>query len=96
MSFDITPFRHLYPFQSHWLELDRLRMHYVDEGAGESIVMVHGNPTWSFHFRELIKEFRKTHRAIAPDHIGCRLTRSTSTRCAAASRTWKRCWIGSS
>ena len=74
MSFDITPFRHLYPFQSHWLELDRLRMHYVDEGAGESIVMVHGNPTWSFHFRELIKEFRKTHRAIAPDHIGCGLS----------------------
>lgn len=74
MSFDITPFRHLYPFQSHWLELDRLRMHYVDEGAGESIVMVHGNPTWSFHFRELIKGFRTTHRVVVPDHIGCGLS----------------------
>jgi len=74
MSLDITPFRHLYPFESHWLDLDGLRMHYVDEGAGEPIVMVHGNPTWSFYYRELINEFRTTHRVVVPDHIGCGLS----------------------
>ncbi|MBU0617256.1 MAG: alpha/beta fold hydrolase [Planctomycetes bacterium] len=74
MSLDITPFRHLYPFESHWLGPDGLRMHYVDEGTGEPIVMVHGNPTWSFYFRELIREFRTTHRVVAPDHIGCGLS----------------------
>ena len=74
MPFDITPFRHLYPFDSHWLDLGCVRMHYVDECAGEPIVMVHGNPTWSFHFRELIREFRTTHRVVVPDHIGCGLS----------------------
>ena len=74
MSFDITAFRHLYPFESHWLDLGGLRMHYIDEGTGEPIVMVHGNPTWSFYFRELIKEFRTTHRVVVPDHIGCGLS----------------------
>jgi pimeloyl-ACP methyl ester carboxylesterase len=54
--------------------LDGLRLHYLDEGAGEPIVMVHGNPTWSFCFRELVKEFRTTHRVIVPDQIGCGLS----------------------
>lgn len=51
-----------------------LRMHYVDEGAGAPIVMVHGNPTWSFYYRELIQAFRGSHRCIAMDHIGCGLS----------------------
>ena len=74
MSFDVSPFRHLYPFESRWLDLDGLRMHYLDEGVGQPIVMVHGNPTWSFYFRKLVKEFRSTHRAVAIDHIGCGLS----------------------
>jgi haloalkane dehalogenase len=49
-------------------------MHYVDEGSGPAIVMVHGNPTWSFYFRELIKGLRNHHRVIALDHIGCGLS----------------------
>ena len=49
-------------------------MHYVDEGAGEAVVMLHGNPTWSFYFRELIKGLSGSHRVIAPDHIGCGLS----------------------
>ncbi|MFQ5805602.1 MAG: alpha/beta hydrolase, partial [Phycisphaerae bacterium] len=57
MPFDVTPFRHLYPFESHWLNLDGLRLHYLDEGVGEPIVMVHGNPTWSFLFRGQVKGF---------------------------------------
>jgi len=74
MTCDISPFRHLYPFESHWLDLDGVRMHYVDEGAGSPVVMVHGNPTWSFYFRDLIKELRTTHRVIAPDNVGCGLS----------------------
>jgi haloalkane dehalogenase len=45
-------------------------MHYVDEGSGDAIVFVHGNPSWSFEFRNSIKELSKTYRCIAPDHIG--------------------------
>ena len=46
-------------------------MHYIDEGEGDVLLMVHGNPTWSFAWRNLVKEFSKTHRVIAVDHIGC-------------------------
>ncbi len=66
-------FKSLYPFESHWLDLDGLRYHYVDEGPRDAppVVMVHGNPTWSFYYRTLIPEISKTHRVIVPDHIGC-------------------------
>jgi len=74
MTFDPAPIRSIYPFASHWFERGGLRMHYVDEGAGDPIVMVHGNPTWSFYFRELIKALQGSHRVIAPDHIGCGLS----------------------
>ncbi len=74
MTFDLSPYRHLYPFESRWLNIDGQRMHYVDEGAGEPILFVHGNPTWSFFFRRLIVELRKDYRVIAMDHIGCGLS----------------------
>jgi pimeloyl-ACP methyl ester carboxylesterase len=64
----------LYPFAEHWLELDHgVRMHYVDEGPREGpvVLMLHGNPTWSFYWRRLIIALRGTHRVIAPDHVGC-------------------------
>jgi haloalkane dehalogenase len=59
-----------YPFQPHYIELDAGRMHYVDEGQGEPVVMVHGTPTWSFLYRHQIKALSTTYRVIAPDHIG--------------------------
>jgi len=62
--------RNLYPFRSHWLEVVGERMHYVDEGTGPVVVMVHGTPTWSFLYRELIRELSKSYRVIAPDQIG--------------------------
>lgn len=71
---DLSPYRHLYPFESHWLEVQGHRYHYVDEGTGEPIVLVHGNPTWSFFFRRLITELRDSYRVIAVDHIGCGLS----------------------
>lgn len=64
----------LYPFAPHWLELEGgVRLHYVDEGPRDAplVVMVHGNPTWSFYFRRLIQALSATHRVIAPDHVGC-------------------------
>ena len=64
----------LYPFASHRLEFDGQSYHYVDEGAGEPLLMVHGNPTWSFYWRNLILAFRDRFRTIAVDHIGCGLS----------------------
>lgn len=60
-----------YPFASLFLDLDGLRYHYVDEGSGETLLMVHGNPTWSFAWRNLIKDLSRDYRVLAVDHIGC-------------------------
>ena len=66
--------RRLYPFESHWLELDSLRYHYLDEGGGDPLLMVHGNPTWSFYWRNLVLGLSDIGRPIVPDHIGCGLS----------------------
>lgn len=66
--------RELFPFAEHWLSLEGgIRMHYVDEGprAAPAVLMLHGNPTWSFYWRRLITALSPTHRVIAPDHVGC-------------------------
>ena len=61
-----------YPFTGHVLELPGgLRYHYLDEGSGETLVMLHGNPSWSFYYRHLVRELRTSYRVIVPDHIGC-------------------------
>ena len=56
LSLPVDPkdFQHLYPFQSHFLNRNGLRYHFVDQGEGDPVVMVHGNPTWSFFFRRTI------------------------------------------
>jgi haloalkane dehalogenase len=66
--------RKLYPFAAHWRELPEGRYHYVDEGQGTPLLMVHGNPTWSFYWRRLIQAFSGEFRAVAPDHLGCGLS----------------------
>jgi haloalkane dehalogenase len=66
-----SAFASLYPFTSHFLDVGGPRLHYVDEGAGDPVLMLHGNPTWSFYYRELIKALRDRWRCIAPDHVGC-------------------------
>lgn len=71
---DISSFRHLYPFTSNYLDLNGFKYHYIDEGEGDPVVMVHGNPTWSFYFRELIIALSPEYRTIVPDHIGCGLS----------------------
>jgi haloalkane dehalogenase len=63
--------RGLFPFEAHAIDLDGLRYCYVDEGRGEVLLLVHGNPTWSFYWRELIAALAPRYRVIAVDHVGC-------------------------
>lgn len=68
--------RALYPFESHWLDLDGVRYHYLDEGPRNApvVVMLHGNPTWSFYYRTLIPGVSERYRVVVPDHVGCGLS----------------------
>ncbi|MFC1744912.1 alpha/beta fold hydrolase [Candidatus Riflebacteria bacterium] len=72
--FQTEEFKAEYPFKSNFININGRHFHYLDEGSGESIVMLHGNPTWSFYYRNLIKGLREQYRTIAPDHIGCGLS----------------------
>lgn len=66
-----------YPFESRYLRLRcGHRLHYVDEGVagGAPLLMLHGNPTWSFYYRNLVLGLRDRYRCIAPDHLGCGLS----------------------
>lgn len=77
MPTELSPaVRALYPFSSRYFTLDdhHTRLHYIDEGRGEPIVFVHGNPTWSFYWRNLVKGLSDTRRCIAIDHLGCGLS----------------------
>ena len=67
--------RELYPFDGRRFELpDGIGMHYLDEGAGEPVLMVHGNPTWSFFYRDLVLGLADRARCVVPDHVGCGLS----------------------
>jgi haloalkane dehalogenase len=60
----------LFPFESHFVELDGHVVHYIDEGSGPILLMLHGNPTWSFVYREVIASLRDRFRCIALDYPG--------------------------
>ena len=65
-------FNEEYPFSRNtWNRGNGIKMNYIDEGRGDPIVCVHGNPTWSFHFRNLIQGLSTMNRVIAVDHVGC-------------------------
>ncbi|MGH3633216.1 MAG: haloalkane dehalogenase [Mycobacterium sp.] len=70
MSVDFTPDPQLYPFVSRWFDSTRGRLHYVDEGSGTPILLCHGNPTWSFLYRDIVVALRDRFRCIAPDYLG--------------------------
>jgi haloalkane dehalogenase len=66
-----------YPFKENFITVgDGHKLHYVEEGkkTSPSVVMVHGNPTWSFYYRNVIKKLAATKHVIVPDHIGCGLS----------------------
>lgn len=62
--------RGMYPFTPHFFETAWGKMHYLDEGEGPPVVLVHGTPTWSFLWRQLIAALSHSHRVIAVDHLG--------------------------
>lgn len=66
--------RPLYPFASHFQWVGSVKQHFLDEGAGETLLCVHGNPTWSFYWRNIVLGMRDRCRLIVPDHIGCGLS----------------------
>jgi cis-3-alkyl-4-acyloxetan-2-one decarboxylase len=65
-----------YPFTSHYADINGHKMHYLDEGPrdAEPVVMLHGNPSWSFYYRKLVLALRDRYRCIVPDHIGMGLS----------------------
>lgn len=66
--------RSLYPFASHFQWVGGVKQHFLDEGQGPPLVLVHGNPTWSFYWRNLVLGLRDQYRVIVPDHVGCGLS----------------------
>ncbi|AKN17082.1 haloalkane dehalogenase [Mycobacterium haemophilum DSM 44634] len=70
MRIDFTPDPQLYPFVSRWFDSSRGRIHYIDEGDGPPILLCHGNPTWSFLYRDIVVALRDRFRCIAPDYLG--------------------------
>lgn len=70
----VAPFKEIYPFKSHFLKLDSYNYHFLDEGEGDPLLMLHGNPTWSFYYRSLIRGLQHQNRCVVPDHMGCGLS----------------------
>lgn len=69
-----TPNSADYPFTPNRFARPAGAMSYLDEGSGDPVVMVHGNPTWSYYYRNLVLALRDSYRCVAPDHIGCGLS----------------------
>jgi haloalkane dehalogenase len=59
-----------FPFEPHYVEQDGLRMHYLDEGAGKPVLLLHGEPTWSYLYRKIVPQLTPYSRCIAPDYFG--------------------------
>lgn len=65
----------MYPFKPKSFKTSSgFNMNYIDEGEGPALILVHGNPSWSFYWRELVMALRGHRRIIVPDHIGCGLS----------------------
>ena len=59
-----------FPFRPNYVEQDGLRMHYLDEGDGKPVLLLHGEPTWSFLYRKIIPQLTERSRCVAPDYFG--------------------------
>jgi len=59
-----------YPYQPRTCRIGALSLRYLDEGSGDPVLMLHGNPSWSYYYRKLVAGLQDTHRCIVPDHIG--------------------------
>ena len=67
---DFTPDPTLYPFESRWFESKVGPVHYIDEGEGPTVLLMHGNPDWSFLYRNIVIGLRDEFRCVAPDYPG--------------------------
>ncbi|HEY4387950.1 MAG TPA: alpha/beta fold hydrolase, partial [Ktedonobacteraceae bacterium] len=67
-----------YPFEDHWLPYRDGYIHYIDEGQGPTVLLLHGNPTWSYLYRKVIKELRNDCRLIALDYPGFGMSKAPS------------------
>lgn len=74
MVTEVRTFADIYPFQSKEIHIGLHRYHYLDEGTGETLLMLHGNPTWSFYYRNIVLGLKSQYRCVVPDHIGCGLS----------------------
>ena len=70
----------LLPYRSQRWDNAGQEQHYLDEGSGDPVVMVHGNPSWCFRWRNAVAALRSDYRCIVPDHIGCGLSSRPSAR----------------
>jgi cis-3-alkyl-4-acyloxetan-2-one decarboxylase len=59
-----------FPFAPHYEEIEGVGLHYVDEGSGEPILLLHGDPTWGYLYRRFVPPLSVGHRCIVPDHMG--------------------------
>ncbi len=59
-----------FPFQPHYVEINGLRVHYIDEGQGEGILCLHGEPSWSYLYRKMVPILARQQRVLAMDFIG--------------------------
>lgn len=63
-------FEGTWPFEARFTDAPGFRMHYVDEGSGDPILCLHGEPTWGYLYRRFIPPLARTHRVVVPDHMG--------------------------
>lgn len=95
--------RSQWPYAPRFTRVNGWRMHYVDEGAGDPVVLLHGNPTWGFLYRDVIPPLVAAgHRVIVPDMIGFSLRKSpiesmrtASTVIRRISSRWFASWVSS-
>lgn len=71
---DLAALSEIYPFAPKRLAVPGGMLSYLDEGHGPPVLLLHGNPTWSFYYRRLVLALRANHRVIVPDHLGCGLS----------------------
>lgn len=60
-----------YPFIPRFMDSNGHRLAYLDEGKGPVVVMLHGNPSWSYLYRKVVRQLQGRYRCIVPDHLGC-------------------------
>jgi haloalkane dehalogenase len=68
-----------YPFKDHWMSYRDGYIHYIDEGQGPAVLLLHGNPTWSYLYRNVIKELYSDCRLIALDYPGFGMSKAPSS-----------------